>query len=250
FAHVPLILGPDKKRLSKRHGATSVMEYDRLGYLPEAMVNFLSLLGWSPGDDRELMTREELIAAFSLDGISGGNAVFNQDKLDWYNQQYLMRLDLDDLVGRLEPRLREAGLWSAPFEGERRPWLRAVLELIRPRAKRLGQLVDDARPFLQETVELEAAAAAKHLANDEVRRLLGPLADEVERLASYDAAALEQALRGLADAHAIKAATLIHATRVAVTGRAASPGLFEVMALLGRTVTTRRLRTAQEFPSR
>lgn len=250
FAHVPLILGPDKKRLSKRHGATSVMEYDRLGYLPEAMVNFLSLLGWSPGDDRELMTRAELIAAFSLDGISGGNAVFNQDKLDWYNQQYLMRLDLDDLVGRLEPRLREAGLWNAQFEEARRPWLRAVLELIRPRAKRLGQLVDDARPFLQDAVELEAAAAAKHLADDEVRLLLGPLADEVERLASYDAAALEGALRGLADAHSIKAASLIHATRVAVTGRAASPGLFEVMALLGRTVTTRRLRTAQKFPSR
>lgn len=250
FAHVPLILGPDKKRLSKRHGATSVMEYDRLGYLPEAMVNFLSLLGWSPGDDRELMTREELIAAFSLEGISGGNAVFNQEKLDWYNQQYLMRLDLDDLVRRLEPHLREAELWKVEFEGERRPWLRAVLELIRPRARRLGQLVDDARPFLQETVELQAAAAARHLASDEVRLLLGPLAEVVERLEPYDAAALEQALRTLADARSIKPASLIHATRVAVTGRAASPGLFEVMALLGRTVTTRRLRTAQKFPSR
>ena len=92
FAHVPLILGPDKKRLSKRHGATSVMEYPRLGYLPEAMVNFLALLGWSPGDDRELFTRDELIAAFALEGISGGNAVFNPEKLDWFNQQHIMRL--------------------------------------------------------------------------------------------------------------------------------------------------------------
>src|SRR5688572_16507820 len=92
FAHVPLILGSDKKRLSKRHGATSVMEYPRLGYLPEAMVNFLALLGWSPGNDRELMTRHELIAQFTLEGISGGNAVFNVEKLDWFNQQYLMRL--------------------------------------------------------------------------------------------------------------------------------------------------------------
>src|SRR6185369_16433886 len=92
FAHVPLILGADKKRLSKRHGATSVMEYSRQGYLPEAMFNFLSLLGWSPGDDREILTRDDLIAAFSLDGISGGNAVFNTEKLDWFNQQHLMRL--------------------------------------------------------------------------------------------------------------------------------------------------------------
>src|SRR5206468_5414844 len=92
FAHVPLILGADKKRLSKRHGATSVMEYSRLGYLPEAMVNFLSLLGWSPGDDRELFTPNELIEAFTLEGISGSNAVFNPEKLDWFNQQHIIRL--------------------------------------------------------------------------------------------------------------------------------------------------------------
>ncbi len=250
FAHVPLILGPDKKRLSKRHGATSVMEYDRLGYLPEAMVNFLSLLGWSPGDDRELMSREELVAAFSLDGISGGNAVFNQEKLDWYNQQYLMRLDLDDLARRLEPRLREAGLWTESLAGERRPWLRAMLDLIRSRARRLGQIVEDARPFLQETVEVEPAAAAKHLGSDEILQLLRLLADEVERVPSYDKDTLEHSLRTLADAHGVKAASLIHATRVAITGRAASPGLFEVMTLLGREVTSRRLRTAQKLPQR
>src|SRR3977135_3689763 len=100
FAHVPLILGPDKKRLSKRHGATSVMEYARQGYLPEAMVNFLALLGWSPGTDQELFTREELVAAFGLEGISGGNAVFNVDKLDWFNQQHIMRLAPDELAVR------------------------------------------------------------------------------------------------------------------------------------------------------
>ena len=105
FAHVPLILGPDKKRLSKRHGATSVMEYQRLGYLPEAMVNFLALLGWSPGNDQELFTRDELIAAFSLDGISGGNAVFNPDKLDWFNSSTLARLPPDEIASRIEPRL-------------------------------------------------------------------------------------------------------------------------------------------------
>src|SRR5690606_26180911 len=115
FAHVPLILGPDKKRLSKRHGATSVMEYQRLGYLPEAMVNFLALLGWSPGGDQELFTRDELIARFALEGISGGNAVFNPEKLDWVNQQHIARLSTEELAARLQPWLEAAGVWSAEF---------------------------------------------------------------------------------------------------------------------------------------
>src|SRR5205807_10285914 len=103
FAHVPLILGPDKKRLSKRHGATSVTEYARQGFLPEAMVNFLALLGWSPGDDRELFATEDLARAFALEGISGGNAIFNLEKLEWFNQQYVMRLAPDDLAMRVKP---------------------------------------------------------------------------------------------------------------------------------------------------
>jgi glutamyl/glutaminyl-tRNA synthetase len=111
FAHVPLILGTDKKRLSKRHGATSVTEYQRLGYLPEAMVNFLALLGWSPGTDEELFTKAELVDRFSLEGISGGNAVFNPDKLDWFNQQQMMRLPAGELANRVAPLLRDAGLW-------------------------------------------------------------------------------------------------------------------------------------------
>ena len=109
FAHVPLILGTDKKRLSKRHGATSVMEYQRLGYLPQAMVNFLALLGWSPGTDQELFSVAELVDAFDLSGISGGNAVFNPEKLDWMNAQYLARLPLNDLIERITPELDVCG---------------------------------------------------------------------------------------------------------------------------------------------
>ena len=112
FAHVPLILGPDKKRLSKRHGATSVGEYEAQGYLPEAMVNFLALLGWSPGSgDREVFTRDELVAVFTLEGISGGNAVFNQEKLDWFSQQHMLRLSAREILARLRPSLEAAGLW-------------------------------------------------------------------------------------------------------------------------------------------
>src|SRR3984893_2135908 len=122
FAHVPLILGPEKKRLSKRHGATSVIEYARQGYLPEAMVNFLALLGWSPGGDRELFTRDELVKAFALEGISGGNAVFNPEKLEWFNQQHIARLAPAELARRLRPLFDAAGLWSDSYLGDRHAW--------------------------------------------------------------------------------------------------------------------------------
>ena len=245
FAHVPLILGPDRKRLSKRHGATSVMEYDRLGYLPEAMVNFLSLLGWSPGDNRELFTRDELIAAFALEGISGGNAVFNPDKLDWFNQQHIMRLPLEELVRRVEPVLRDAGLWSDELAGSRKAWFLSVLELIRSRVRRMGQFVEEARPFLQERIDYDPEAVARHLGKPDVRAVLGTLASGVEALEAFNQQTLEALVRGTAEAAGMKAAALIHATRVGMTGRAVSPGLFEVMDLLGRERTVHRLRAAQ-----
>src|SRR5439155_9739472 len=119
FAHVPLILGPDKKRLSKRHGATSVMEYARQGFLPEAMLNFLALLGWSPGTDDEIFTREQLVSRFALEGISRGNAVFNPEKLEWFNQQHIMRLAPGELALRGKPSIEAAGLWRDEYLGDR-----------------------------------------------------------------------------------------------------------------------------------
>ena len=248
FAHVPLILGPDRKRLSKRHGATSVMEYHRLGYLPEAMVNFLALLGWSPGTDQELFTRDELVTAFALEGISGGNAVFNPDKLDWFNQQHIMRLPLEDLSARVEPILRDAGLWSQDLHGEKRAWLVTALELIRPRVKRLPQFADELRPFLQDTVEYDRQAVTKYLLKEDVRAVLRDLPAALAAVDSFSSENLETALRHHADNRGIKAAALIHATRVAVTGRAVSPGLFDVLALLGADRVTSRIHNALNFP--
>ncbi|HTH00408.1 MAG TPA: glutamate--tRNA ligase [Vicinamibacterales bacterium] len=247
FAHVPLILGPDKKRLSKRHGATSVMEYQRLGYLPEAMVNFLALLGWSPGDDRELFARDDLIRAFTLEGISGGNAVFNPEKLDWFNQQHILRLPLDELARRLEPVLHESGLWTADLLDGRRDWFMRLLVLIRPRVKKLDQFAEEMRPFLQRDVEYDSSAVAKHLTKAEVKDALASLADTLKGVVPFTSAELEPALRTFADARGVKAATLIHATRVAVTGRAVSPGLFDVLELLGPERVTARVRDAINF---
>src|SRR5205823_6714058 len=133
FAHVPLILGPDKKRLSKRHGATSVGEYEQQGYLPEAMVNFLALLGWSPGGEQEVFTRDELIARFTLDGISGGNAVFNPEKLDWFNQQHIMRMPAPAILGRLAEAFKVAGLSLASLRDDERTRLEKAIDLVKPR---------------------------------------------------------------------------------------------------------------------
>jgi glutamyl-tRNA synthetase len=246
FAHVPLILGPDKKRLSKRHGATSVMEYAKQGYLPEAMVNFLALLGWSPGaGDRELFGSDELIGAFSLEGISGGNAVFNPEKLDWFNQQYLARLESGELVRRLRPLFESEGLWDQAFLADRRAWLDDVLELFRPRAKRLSDFVALSRFFLADSIEYDPAAVAKYLPGmaDHLRALDRACA----ALPAFDPPAVEAALRGVAESRGVKAASLIHATRVAATGKAVSPGLFEVLSLLGRTRVHERLTAAAQY---
>jgi glutamyl-tRNA synthetase len=246
FAHVPLILGPDKKRLSKRHGATSVMEYPRLGYLPEAMVNFLALLGWNPGGDREMLSRDELVSLFTLEGISGGNAVFNPDKLDWFNQQHIGRLPATELLSRIETRLAEAGLWRDTLRTTEAEWIAAVLELLKPRVKKLDQLVEELRPFLVDEPEIDPAAAAKHL-TEESRPLLIELAGEFDAQPAADAGAIEARVRALAERCGLKAAALIHATRVGVTGRTVSAGLFDVLVLLGASRVSRRLRRLASY---
>jgi glutamyl-tRNA synthetase len=247
FAHVPLILGPDKKRLSKRHGATSVMEYHRLGYLPEAMVNFLALLGWSPGGDQELFSKDDLVERFTLEGISGGNAVFNPEKLDWFNQQHLLRLETSDLARRVEPGLREQGLWQDDYSGARQDWFYALLDLFKSRVKKLDQFGLEARPLLSDDVQYDEAAVMKHLKRSELRAPLEDLISAWDTLEQFLAGLLEQRLRETADRHHVKAASLIHATRVAVTGRATSPGLFEVLELVGRDRVLQRLRHALLF---
>jgi glutamyl-tRNA synthetase len=245
FAHVPLILGSDRKRLSKRHGATSVIEYKRQGYLPDAMVNFLALLGWSPGDDRELMSKSELVERFSLDGISGGNAVFDTEKLDWMNGQYIARMPVDDLARAVRPLLLEARL-PAPTSDE---YLHRLLELLRPRAKRLTDFVDMARPFLADTVEYEQEAIEKYLSSGDLGAHVAALVSRLRTVSPFDEPHVEAAVRGSAAERGIKAGALIHATRVAVTGRMTSPGLFEVLVLLGRERTVTRLERLVTFLS-
>lgn len=244
FAHVPLIFGPDNKRLSKRHEATSVMDYARQGYLPEAMVNFLALLGWSPGTDQEFFTTDDLCAAFDLRGIGGGNPVFNLEKLDWFSQQHLLTLPPRDLALRLRPFFQEAGLWDEAYLEEKHAWFFGVLELLKPRAKKLADFVPLGRFFFVDAVEYDEAAFAKHLKGEGTAEHLRALTAAFGNLPAFDAATTEAALRSVADEREAKAASLIHAVRVAITGRTASPGLFEVLALVGRERVRARLTAA------
>ena len=234
FAHVPLIMGPDKQRLSKRHGATSVMEYEKQGYLPEAMFNFLALLGWGTGSNDELFTREELIQRFNLEGISGGNAVFNTEKLDWFNHQHLLRLTDEELIARI----RGLGLGAWDLGPDARS--AAILALLRPRCKKLTEFQDQLRPFFEDPSEYDVAAVKKQLSAPGTKDHVEALRETFAK-SDWTEADLEKVLRELADARTIKAGMLIQGTRIAMTGRMVSPGLFEMLVLLGRETVLRRL---------
>jgi len=246
FGHLPLILGEDKKRLSKRHGAVGVMEYRKMGYLPGALFNFLALLGWSPGGDREIMTREEMISLFSFEGVNPRSAVFDHEKLDWMNGQYLTRTAASDLFEAVKEGLLDSGLWDDALGGPRREWTLRLIETLKARSRRIVEIPREMRPFLTEAYEFDPEAVRKHLDAPEVATRLSALADALARLFPFDEASAEASLRALAESLGVAAGKLIHPARVALTGRAASPGIFEVMALLGKDATVSRLRRAAE----
>jgi glutamyl-tRNA synthetase len=248
FAHLPLILGPDKKRLSKRHGAASVAEYREQGFLPDALINFLALLGWSPRNDREVMSRAELLESFSLDGVSGGNAVFDAEKLEWMNAQHIAGLPAEALASVVRPLLAAEGLWPAADHDD--AWLHRLLELLRPRAKRLGEFAVQGRVFLVDAVDYEPDAVARQLTKPEVPALVDAVVETLGAVDPFDEAHLELAVRGLAERLGVKAGAVIHPVRVGLTGRMASPGIFEVMTLLGRARVLARLEALRAFLAR
>jgi glutamyl-tRNA synthetase len=243
FAHLPLIFGPDKKRLSKRHGATSVLDYRASGFLPGALFNFLALLGWNPGDERQKMSRDELIAAFDLDGVGRSGAIFDAAKLEWLNGLYVEELPMETFAAAARDALQAAGLWDDSYLDSRREWFLEVLALLQPRAKTLGALPAEGRFFFDPSDELDydAAGVKKHLRGDGTWAALRALAFRWAALTEWAAGPLETELRDVAERHALTGGALIHPVRLAVTGRTASPGLFEVVAVLGRERTLARI---------
>ena len=245
FGHVPLIMGPDGRRLSKRHGATAVGEYEAQGILPEAMINFLSLLGWSPGDDREVMSLDELIEAFDTARIIKKSAVFDVDKLSWLNGKHLAAKSTEELVGYLRPRLDDADPADDRLDdGE---WAEQLIDIIKIRARTLDELADQARPFVTDALQYEDKAVAKQWAKDPdaaIERLERVLAAFASAEWTHDD--LEAKLRALAGEMEIGAGKLIHPLRVALTGNMASPGIFDVLVLLGRDRVGQRVREGVE----
>jgi glutamyl-tRNA synthetase len=247
FAHVPLILGPDRTRLSKRHGATSVGSYADEGFLPEAFRNFLALLGWSTGDDSEFMRTTELIERFQLSGVSRTNAIFDRPKLEWYNTQYLQKPPVEELLPFVEAELRRAGLWRDEWATTGRAWFARAVDLIRPRTRLLTDFSGWARAFFSDEFEYEQEARDKFWKDEKIPALLAKLSEALAALPDWNHDACDAALRAVAAAEGVKAGLLINATRVAIVGRAVAPPLFDTMVVLGNARVIARLRRALIF---
>ncbi len=246
FAHVPLILGPDKTRLSKRHGATSVISYKEMGIVPEAFRNFLALLGWTPQQtekDREIFGSDELIHLFSLDGISKSNAVFDNDKLAWFNTEYIRASSSEKLLPLLEDEWSKAG-----FEPKRpTEELLSTIDLLKPRARSLKDFGGAFKAYFSDDFEFDAAAVAKFFQDDTLPLLLVELGQRYEAAEEFTEASTEQALRAFAGEKGIKVGLLINGSRVALTGQGVAPSLFAVMVALGKERVVTRLKAAAEI---
>ena len=252
FAHVPLILGADKSRLSKRHGATDVNMYRTEGFLPEAFRNFLALLGWSPGGDEEFLRTKDLIEKFSLESVSRTNAVFDRPKLEWFNTQYLQKLPIEDLLPEVETELKRSGLWQVAWaagaapgsDGRDQAWFSKTVDLLRPRIRLLPDFSSWSRAFFSDEFPRDAVAKEKFWKDPKVPELLAKLADALEKLSEWNHDACDHASRAVAEAGGVKAGLLINATRVAIVGQAVAPPLFDTMVVLGQQRVVRRLRDA------
>ena len=243
FAHVPLILGTDKSRLSKRHGATSVMAYREEGIVPQAFRNFLALLGWTPrgtpGEKAvEILNDREMIARFSLQDISRSNAVFDRAKLDWFNTEYIHATPAAGLLPLIEEEWARAGIKPSPRDGES---LCATIDLLKARARNLHDFAISFAAFFTDDFAIDSVAREKFLAGEKVLRLLRELGQRYAAFPAFDEASAETALRQLAAENDIKAGALINGARVALTGQAVAPSLFAVMLTLGKDRTVRRL---------
>lgn len=240
FGHVPMILGADRARLSKRHGATSVMAYQEMGYLPEALVNYLVRLGWSHGD-QEIFSMDELIRFFSLESVGKSAAIFNPEKLLWLNQHYIKDYPADKLLENMKP------FWAARgFDITDSDYLRHIVEDLRARSKTLVEMADASAFYFLDKMDYDPEAAGKFLTADMKEHLLAA----VEKLAScrdYSKTGIETLLREVAEDRGVKLKVIAQPLRVALTGKSVSPGIDDVMVTLGKNRTIQRIRQAVEY---
>ncbi len=260
FAHLPLILAPNKGKLSKRkHGeVVSLTTYRDRGFVPAAFRNFLALLGWSPPDGKELLSKEELVQQFSLEGIGRANAIFNfqehdpkrwtDDKALWMNAEYIRTMPLEELLPMVKAELRANKLWREEYEDDDRDWLLKTVDLIRQRYFTLKDFSTLGRPYFSDDFDFEEAAVNKNLRKEpRLRELLSGLADKLERVELFNTETAEAALRAFADEAGVKAGLLINGSRTMLTGQSVGPSMFEIFDVLGREASVQRLRSGIPF---
>ncbi len=247
FAHLPMILGTDRKKLSKRHGSVQFVEYIQQGYLPEAMLNFLALLGWSADEDRELYSREELIERFDLSGVQENPAIFDGQKLLWMNGVYIRRKPIEELTRLCLPYLQEAGLMPQNPSPEEVTYAQRVIALEAERMKLLSEVVPLTEYFFRDTLEYEEKGVRKWFTQPYVPQMLEMLIERYSALEPFDVPHIEATTRAIAEELGVSAAQVIHPTRVAVSGRTVGPGLFEMIEVMGKERVLHRLRAAQEM---
>ncbi len=248
FGHLPMILGPDGRRLSKRHGATAVGEYRAAGILPQALTNFLALLGWNPGDDQEVMNEAELIARFSIERIGKKSSVFDPEKLEWMNGQHIMMMSSHELVRLVAPALIDQGLATDEDVVDREDWYASVIELLKPRSRTITAMATQMRPFLAPTLEFDPAAVAKAWKDpDAAIEALATVQRAFEAMTDWTPATIESTLRETAEAAGVGFGKLVHPLRLALTGSQASPGIDQVVWLTGRDLVGDRIRAALDF---
>jgi glutamyl-tRNA synthetase len=241
FAHLPIIKDPEGGKLSKRRGAASVMDFKRKGILADALFNFLALLGWSPGDDREKMTRQEIIEAFTVDRISPKASVFDPQKLEWLNGQYLVEVPVDAILADLVAMWKERGFVSAATPQDD-PYCRTVASLMKDRFKTLVAIADNAHYFFRDPEAYDEKTAKKRWKKDSPA-ILEDIIAQLEHVTTWDAETLEEVYREYAEHHAVSAGKLIHPTRLVVSGVGFGPSLFALMEALGKETVLRRMKT-------
>jgi glutamyl-tRNA synthetase len=256
FAHLPLIMAPGREKLSKRkHGeVVSVTTYRDRGFVPDALVNFLALLGWSPGSDQEIMSRAELIEKFTLEAVNKSSAIFNFSEKDprdwtdpkalWMNAEYLRAMPLDELVQLVTDQLRRFDLWRDEYTSSESEWLASTVDLLRARYRTTQDFATLGRPYFSDQFDYEPDAVKKNLKDERLRTLLPGLADRLAEVEDFTHEATEAALRAYSEEHGVKAGLLINAARTALTGQSVGPGMFEIFVTLGRSRTVERLRQA------
>ena len=240
FAHIPMIMGPDNTRLSKRHGATSVMEYQRMGFLPEAVLNYIAHLGWSSGTNQEIFSIKELIENFTLDKISNHSAIFDMEKLNWFNNEYLKRLSDEKYVEMLIPFLKDAGYIELPLSEEKERWLKKVASLMKSRVRNFKQFLEYGDYFFIEDFTVEDNAV-KILEQNGVRDILEHLVKRLKEIKDWKEENIESEVREMANQLNLKGKQIIHPTRVSLSGKTIGPGLFSLMEALGKEINIKRL---------